>query len=172
MEQGLNLWDMLWEAGQAYGIVPVGIGVYGTTGRIEKGYRLFGAELESEYNPVEAGLARPKVKQADFIGKEAYLKARSEDPAAILCTLTVDDHTSASGVKRYMLGREPILTPDGEAIVDSHGRRSYVTSAGSGPSVGKHILLAYLPPEYAEVGTQIGRGVHGRAVPGHGRRGW
>ena len=165
MEQGLRLWDILWEAGQAYGIVPVGIGVYGATARIEKGYRLFGAELESEYNPVEAGLARPKIKRADFIGKEAYLRARSDDPAAILCTLAVDDNTSASGVKRYMLGREPILTPDGGAIVDSRGRRSYVTSAGTGPSVGKHILLAYLPPEYAEVGTQLAVEYMGEQYP-------
>jgi glycine cleavage system aminomethyltransferase T len=155
MEQGLRLWDKLWEAGQPHGIVPVGIGVYGTTARLEKGYRAFGMELEAEYNPVEAGLARPKVKQADFIGKEAYLKARETEPAAILCTLTVDDPTEATGEPRYMLGREPILTLEGEAIVDSHGRRSYVTSAGSGPSVGKHLLLSYLPPQYAEVGTKL-----------------
>ena len=152
---GLKLWDTLWEAGQPYGIVPAGIGVYGTTARLEKGYRLMGAELESEYNPVEAGLARPKVKKQDFIGKEAYLKARAEDPAAILCTLTVDDHTSAAGVRRYMQGSEPILTPDHHAIVDSKGRRSYVTSAGNGPSMGKYILFSYLPPEYAKAGTKL-----------------
>ncbi len=155
MEYGRRLWDVLWKAGREYDIVPAGIGVYGTTARLEKGYRLMGAELESEYNPVEAGLARPKVKKNDFIGREAYLKARENGPAAILCTLTVDDHTSKSGVKRYMLGREPIVTQDGARIVDSHGRGSYVTSAGSGPSVGKHILLAYLPPEHAVEGKQL-----------------
>jgi glycine cleavage system aminomethyltransferase T/glycine/D-amino acid oxidase-like deaminating enzyme len=149
MEQGAALWDIIWEAGQPHGIVPAGIGVYGTTGRIEKGYRLFGAELESEYNVVEAGMARPTVKDADFVGKKAYLRHRDEEPTALLCTLTVDDPTSSSGVKRYMLGREPILTPDGSRIVDSKGRGSYVTSAGSGPSVGKHVLMAYLPPEHA-----------------------
>ncbi len=153
MEQGLLVWDTLWEAGQKHGIVPAGVGVYGTTARLEKGYRLFGSELESDYNPVEAGLARPKVKRHDFIGKAAYLQTRAAPPAAHLCTLTVEDHTSSSGVRRCMLGREPILTPDGRAIVDSEGRRSYVTSAGAGPSVGKHLLLAYLPPGYARVGT-------------------
>ena len=155
MEQGLRLWDMLWEAGQEWGIVPVGIGVYGTTGRLEKGYRLMGAELESEYNPVEAGLARPRVKAADFLGRAPYVAARREDPATILCTLTVEDHTSASGVKRYMSGNEPILTPDGERITDSHGRPSYVTSAGNGPSVGKYLLLAYLPPAHAVEGKEL-----------------
>jgi glycine cleavage system aminomethyltransferase T/glycine/D-amino acid oxidase-like deaminating enzyme len=155
MEQGRALWDVLWEAGQPLGLIPSGIGVYGTTGRIEKGYRLFGAELESEYNVVEAGLQRPSVKDADFVGKDAYLRHREAEPAAILCTLTVDDPTSSTGVKRYMLGREPILTADGGRIVDSKGRGSYVTSAGSGPSVGKHVLMAYLPPEHAVEGGKL-----------------
>ena len=56
---------------------------------------------------------------------------------------------SRSGVKRYPLGREPVVTPDGKPIADAHGRRSYVTSTGAGPSLGKHILMAYLPPEHA-----------------------
>jgi glycine cleavage system aminomethyltransferase T len=95
------------------------------------------------------------VKDEDFVGKEAHLRHRDEQPAAIMCTLTVDDHTSASGVKRYMLGREPIQTRDGRPLTDSKGRRSYVTSAGAGPSVGKHLLMAYLPPEQAQVGTEL-----------------
>jgi glycine cleavage system aminomethyltransferase T len=165
MEQGTRLWDILWEAGQGFGLVPVGIGVYATTARLEKGYRLFGHELELEYNPVEAGLARPKVKSQDFIGKEAYLRARDEEPAALLCTLTVDDHTASTGEPRYMLGNEPILTPDGEPIVDRKGRRSYVTSAGAGPTVGRHILLSYLPPEYAQVGTKLAVEYFGEQYP-------
>jgi glycine cleavage system aminomethyltransferase T/glycine/D-amino acid oxidase-like deaminating enzyme len=157
MQHGLALWNRLWEAGQDLGVVPVGAGVYGTTGRLEKGYRLMGAELECEYNPVEAGLDRPRVKDVDFIGREAYLKAREEEPAAILCTLTVEDHTSANGVARFPAGgNEPILTPDGERIVDSKGRVSRVTSAGAGPSVGKYLLMAYLPSEHAVVGTDLG----------------
>jgi glycine cleavage system aminomethyltransferase T len=154
-EQGQALWDILWEAGQPHGIVPAGIGVYGTTGRIEKGYRLFGAELESEYNVVEAGMQRPTVKDADFVGKEAHLRHREEEPATLLCTLTLDDATSSSGVKRYMMGREPVLMPGRGRIVDARGRGSYVTSAGSAPSVGTHAMLAYLPPEHAVEGNKL-----------------
>jgi glycine cleavage system aminomethyltransferase T/glycine/D-amino acid oxidase-like deaminating enzyme len=153
IEQGARLWDSLWEAGQIHGLVPVGIGVYGTTGRLEKGYRAYGAELETDYTVVEAGMMMKKVKDADFIGKEAHLAHREAQPAAVMCTLTVDDHTSASGEKRYMLGREPILTTEGEPITDIKGRRSFVTSAGSAPSLGKHVLLAYLPPEHAQIGN-------------------
>ena len=73
--------------------MPAGIGVYGTTGRLEKCYRAYGAELEADFNVVEAGMAWGKVKDQDFIGKEAHVRHREEEPAAILCTLTVDDHT-------------------------------------------------------------------------------
>jgi Glycine cleavage system T protein (aminomethyltransferase) len=169
MEQGLNLWDTLWEAGRPQGLVPCGIGVYGTTGRLEKSYRAHGAELETEYNVVEAGMSAPRVKSEDFVGKAAHLRHREEEPAAILSTLTVDDHTSKnngqSGEKRYMLGREPILTRDGKRIVDRHGRGSYVTSAGAGPSIGKHILMAYLPPEHAVPGAGLAVEYMGERYP-------
>jgi glycine cleavage system aminomethyltransferase T/glycine/D-amino acid oxidase-like deaminating enzyme len=155
VEQGAKLWDALFSAGLAYGMVPAGIGVYGTTGRLEKGYRAYGAELDASYTLVEAGMTRPKVKEQDFVGKAAYLRQRAEPPAAVLCTLTVDDHVSASGDLRYMLGGEPVLSAAGEPLTDGRGRRSYVTSAGSGPSVGRHLLLAYLPPEQAVAGTPL-----------------
>jgi glycine cleavage system aminomethyltransferase T/glycine/D-amino acid oxidase-like deaminating enzyme len=157
VEHGLRVWDSIWEAGQEFDIRPVGIGVYAVTGRIEKGYRLMGAELESEYSPVEAGLARPKVKSADFIGRDAYLEARNADPIAILCTLEMTDHTSASGVERFPTGgNEPIVTLDGERIVDAHGRPSRVTTAGAAPSLGAFLLLAYLPVEHAVEGNELG----------------
>jgi glycine cleavage system aminomethyltransferase T/glycine/D-amino acid oxidase-like deaminating enzyme len=165
MDQGLKLWDLLWEAGKPHGLAACGIGVYGTTGRLEKGYRAHGNELETEYNVVEAGMAAPRVKEEDFVGKEAHLRHREEEPAAIMCTLTVDDHTSKSGEKRYMLGREPILTRDGKRIVDRKGRGSYVTSAGAGPSIGKHILMAYLPPEHAVAGAPLAVEYMGERYP-------
>ena len=94
MEQGARLWQQLHEAGRPHGAVPVGIGVYGTTGRLEKGYRAFGFELDGERTIVEAGMARPKVKAADFVGREAYVAQREAPPQAVLCTMTVDNHTS------------------------------------------------------------------------------
>jgi glycine cleavage system aminomethyltransferase T/glycine/D-amino acid oxidase-like deaminating enzyme len=165
IEQGAKLWDTIWEAGRPHGIVPSGIGVYATTGRLEKCYRAYGFELDGEYNVVEAGMAWGKVKDQDFVGKEAHVRHREEGPAAVLCTLTVDDHSSANGQKRYMLGGEPILTRDGSPLVDGKGRRSFVTSAGAGPSVGKHILLSYLPPEQAQVGEQLAVQYMGERYP-------
>jgi glycine cleavage system aminomethyltransferase T/glycine/D-amino acid oxidase-like deaminating enzyme len=156
-DQGGMLWDAIFgaEGGQGLGLVPVGIGVYGSTGRLEKGYRAYGAELTADFNLVEAGMARPRVKEQGFIGRAAYLEQRERGPVSLLCTLTVDDHTSSTGERRYMLGGEPILTLAGEPLVDPLGRASYVTSAGSGPSVGRHLLMAYLPLEHALVGTKL-----------------
>jgi len=155
MEQGARLWTTLWDAGQRHGIAAVGLAAYGGSLRVEKGYRLMGNELELDRNLVEAGLARPRVKEAEFIGKAAYLAQRAEGPASLLCTLAVDDLTSASGAKRYMLGREPICRRDGSVLVDRRGRRSFVTTAASGPSVGRHLLMAYLPVEEAVVGNPL-----------------
>jgi glycine cleavage system aminomethyltransferase T/glycine/D-amino acid oxidase-like deaminating enzyme len=155
MEQGAHLWDVLMAAGKPFGIVPVGLAAYGGTLRVEKSYRLMSTELELDRNLVEAGMARPRVKEADFIGKQAYVAQREAGPANLLCTLTVDDTTSASGEKRYMLGREPICKRDGTVLADRDGRRSFVTTAASGPSVGKHLLMAYLPVSEAILGNQL-----------------
>ncbi len=153
MEEGARLWHVLGDAGRPHGLVPAGIGVYGTTARLEKGYRAYGAELTADYDLVEAGMTRPSVKQEDFVGKDAYLAQRSQAPAATLCTLVVEDHRGKDGRRRYPLGGEPVLTTDGGRIVDGKGRPSYVTSAGSGPSVGRHLLMAYIPADLAVEGA-------------------
>ena len=127
IEEGARAWDTILDAGQEFGLVPVGIGVYGTTGRLEKGYRALGNELTADYTIVEAGMARPSVKKENFIGREAYLAQRDEAPVAQMCTLTVDDNRSASGELRYMLGGEPIL-----------GTRRRTTGRREGPAVLRH----------------------------------
>jgi glycine cleavage system aminomethyltransferase T len=152
-----KLWDALMEAGSDLGIRATGGGVYSISGRLEKGYRLQGAELESEYNPLEAGLARPKVKSADFIGKEAYLAAREAgDPEVLMVTMTVDDQTDSQGRIRWMQGgNEPICDLDGNTLMDSHDRVSRVTTAGFGPSIGKVVLMGYVPRLLAAPGTKL-----------------
>ena len=100
------------------------------------------------------------MKSADFIGKDAYLAARAraeaDGPAATLCTLTMLDHTSAAGIPRFPVGgNEPILTIDGERIVDAKGRVSRVTTAGAAPSLDTYLLMAYLPPRWAVEGTEL-----------------
>jgi glycine cleavage system aminomethyltransferase T len=155
MESGARVWELIRAAGGPHGAIPVGIGVYGTTGRLEKGYRAHGAELDAERTIVAAGMARRKVKDAEFIGRDAYLKQRENDPESVLCTLTVDEHTGPDGTPRFMLGGEPVLAQDGAPLIDGNGRRAYVTSAGSAPSLGKHLLMSYLPPAVAVPGRAL-----------------
>ncbi|MDZ7787301.1 MAG: glycine cleavage T C-terminal barrel domain-containing protein [Halofilum sp. (in: g-proteobacteria)] len=152
-DDGLALWDTLY--GQ--GVTPVGIETYANSRRLEKCLRLQNADLKVDYNLMEADLARPKVKAADFYGKEAYVaqRERAHQPA-YLCTMTMVENTDANGVARYPLGNLPIMDPEtGETLVDESGRRSYVTSVAYGPSIGKNICLGYLPYAYCEEGRTL-----------------
>ena len=150
---GLSLWDLIHEQGAT----PVGVETYANSRRLEKSLRLQNADLLTEYNLVEADLARPRVKDADFHGREAYLEQRArEHQPAYLCTMTMTDNVDRNGVARYPVGNCPILDPDRrEVLVDALGRRSYTTSIAYGPSVGKNIMLGYLPREYAVEGREL-----------------
>ena len=166
MEQGARLWDLLHEAGGPTGPSRSGSASTAPPGGWRRATGPTGSSSTASARSSRPGMARPKVKDADFVGREAYLAQREAAPQTVLCTLTVDDHTSAGGGKRYMLGGEPILTRDGGTLTDGHGRHPYVTSAGSAPSLGTHVLMAYLPPDQAVVGNALVRLLHGRAVPG------
>ena len=150
---GMSLWDLIFEQGAT----PVGVETYANSRRLEKSFRLQNADLLTEYNLIEAGLARPAVKEADFHGKSAYVAQRElASQPAYLCTLTMTDNRDKDGVERYPVGACPIVDPDsGEVLVDELGRRSYTTSIAFGPSVGKNIALAYLPNDYAEQGREL-----------------
>ncbi len=152
-EDGLAVWDAL----RALDIMAVGVETYANSRRMEKSLRLQNADLLTQYNLYEADLARPKVKAADFRGKEKHLEYRERDhQPAMLCTLVMQENTDASGVKRYPVGAMPVQDPDtGKTLVDALGRISYTTSVAFGPTIGKNIALAYLPHDYAEVGRKL-----------------
>jgi len=70
--------------------------------------------------------------------------------------MTMDDNKDSSGIARYPVGTCPILSSDGRSVLtDSLGRRSYTTSIAYGPSVGKNIMLGYLPREFAKEGQKL-----------------
>ncbi|MEO9529453.1 MAG: FAD-dependent oxidoreductase, partial [Roseibium sp.] len=152
-EDGLAVWDAL----RALGIMAVGVETYANSRRLEKSLRLQNADLLTQYNLYEADLARPKVKEADFRGKEKHLEYRSRDKQpAMLCTLVMSENTDASGVRRYPVGALPVMDPDtGKTLVDSLGRISYTTSVAFGPTIGSNIALAYLPQDYCQVGRKL-----------------
>ena len=150
-DDGLALYDSLLEVG----VVPVGIETYANSRRLEKSFRLQGADLETEYTAIEAAIQRPLVKEADFHGKAAHLAHREEDPCAILCTMTLDD-LNVSGKTRYPVGISPIIDPaTGEVPIDSKGRRSYTTGMSYCPSLKKFVVMGYLPKEIAIQGKSL-----------------
>ena len=150
-EDGLALYDSLLEVG----VIPVGIETYANSRRLEKSFRLQGADLETDYNAIEAAIQRPLVKEADFHGKAAHLSHRKEDPCAVLCTMTLDD-LNVSGDTRYPVGISPIIDPaTGEVPIDSKGRRSYTTGMSYCPSVKKFVVMGYLPKEIAIQGKSL-----------------
>ena len=137
-------------------VVPVGIETYASSRRLEMCFRLQGADLETEWNAYESGVARAKVKSADFIGKDAYLAGREQQPVAHLCAMTLDTLSVDGAAPRYPVGAWPILDPaNKEVLVDSKGRRSYSTSTSYCPSLGEHVVMAYLPVERARAGEKL-----------------
>jgi glycine cleavage system aminomethyltransferase T/glycine/D-amino acid oxidase-like deaminating enzyme len=152
-EDGLAVWDAL----RAQDVMPFGVETYANSRRMEKSLRLQNADLLTEYNLLEADLARPKVKEADFIGKAAYLEHRARDhQPAILCTLVITDNRDSKGVARYPLGNLAIMDPEtGKSLVDTEGRRSFTTSIAYGPTIGKNIALGYLPHDHAVKGKRF-----------------
>jgi len=152
-EDGLAVWDAL----RAQDVMPFGVETYANSRRMEKSLRLQNADLLTEYNLLEADLARPKVKDADFIGKAAYLAQRARDhQPATLCTLVMTDNGDSKGVARYPVGTLPIMDLEtGKTLVDSEGRRSFTTSIAYGPTIGKNIALGYLPHEHAVKGERF-----------------
>lgn len=137
----LRLWDLLWQAGQPLGVSAGGRAAFDSL-RLEKGYRLWGADMHTEYNPYEAGLEfAVNLKKGDFIGRDALIRFKQQGVARKLCCMVLDDPAMV------VLGKEPIL--DGARVL------GYVTSANYGPSVGQSIAYGYLPIAYAEAGTQV-----------------
>ena len=143
VEYGLKLWDMLWEAGQPHGLIAAGGGGFDAL-RLEKGYRLWGADIHTEYNPFEAGLGwAVRFDKGDFIGREALLKIKDEGLSRKLSCLTLDNPNAV------LMGKEPIM------VAGNGHKLGYVTSSNYGYTLGKFIAYGYLPTDYAKTGTQV-----------------
>ncbi|HMQ56759.1 MAG TPA: aminomethyltransferase family protein, partial [Anaerolineae bacterium] len=141
VEYGLHLWDLLWNAGQAHGLIAFGGAAFNTL-RLEKGYRLWGADIHTEYHPYEAGLGwAVRLQKGDFLGRDALAHLKTQTLRRQLCCLTLDEPQAVA------LGKEPIMS-NGQTL-------GYVTSAGYGYSVGKFILYGYLPLEHAAPGSRV-----------------
>jgi aminomethyltransferase len=150
------VWNGLLAAGKEFGVVPCGLGARNTL-RLEGKLPLYGHEISDTINVWEAGLDRfCKMEKPEFIGRAALEKAKAE------------------GVTRTLVGLEMTergIARDGYKVLDNAGREiGYVTSGSPAPFLKKNIALAYVPLEFAPIGTAIkveirGQGVAAQVVP-------
>jgi glycine cleavage system aminomethyltransferase T/glycine/D-amino acid oxidase-like deaminating enzyme len=151
-EFGLRLWDVLWEAGREHDLMAGGYKAIDSL-RLEKGYRVWSADISPDETPYEAGLAfAVKLDKGDFLGRAALMRGQEGRLERKLTCLVLDDPRSVA------LGSEPVRI-EGEIA----GR---VTSGGYGYSVERSIAYAYVPPERAEPGTAVEIEVFGEWVAG------
>ncbi len=146
-EYGAGLWRTLHEAGQPRGLRACGYRAIDSL-RLEKGYRVWAADITPDDTPLEAGLGFCVRADKEFIGSEAL---GDREPTRRLRAIVLDDPRAVA------LGNEPVRV--GGSIV---GR---VTSGGFGYTLAASIAYAYLPAEVT-VGTVVEIDVFGEWVGG------
>ena len=155
-ETSAMVWRRVLEAGKEFGVVPCGLGARNTL-RLEGKLPLYGHEISDTINVWEAGLERfCRMEKPEFVGKAALENAR------------------AAGLKKTLVGLEMVergIARDGYRILDEGGREiGYVTSGSYAPFLKKNVALAYVPPEFSNLGSTVrveirGQGVKAQVVP-------
>ena len=101
-EMGRALWDLLWEAGQPYGVIAAGRSAFNSM-RLEKGYRSWGTDMTTEHDPYEAGLGFAVRKdKGPFIGSDAIADKSSDTATRLLSCLTIGSTRTAAGFRGHL----------------------------------------------------------------------
>ena len=139
-EEVKQVWDKVLEAGADFGIKPIGLAARDTL-RLEKGYCLYGNDINDTTSPLEAGLGWVTKFTKDFINSE-NLKAQKE-----------------AGVEKKLVGFEMIergIPRHDYPIVDNEGNEiGVVTSGTMSPSMNKGIGMGYVPTELSSPDSEI-----------------
>lgn len=139
---GVKIFNAIMEAGKPEEIVPVGLGARDTL-RLEKGFCLYGNDIDDTTSPIEAGLGwiTKFADHKDFIDKETLLKQKKE------------------GIPQRLRGFEMIdrgIPRHDYEVVDAQGNVvGRVTSGTQSPVLQKGIGLAYIKNSHSEIGTEI-----------------
>lgn len=148
-EQALALWNAVFEAGAEYQIKPIGLGARDTL-RLEKGFCLYGNDINDTTSPIEAGLGWITKFNKPFVN-DAYHKAIKENkPSRKLVGFELIDR----GIPRQ---HYPICNASGEVIGE-------VTSGTMSPSLNKAIGLGYVKAEFSPAGSEIFVEVRGKLL--------
>ncbi|MEN8927724.1 MAG: glycine cleavage system aminomethyltransferase GcvT [Flavobacteriales bacterium] len=135
-----QIWDKVLEAGADFGIKPIGLAARDTL-RLEKGYCLYGNDINDTTSPLEAGLGWVTKFTKDFVNSE-NLKAQKE-----------------AGVTRKLVGFEMLergIPRHDYQIVDADGKEiGIVTSGTMSPSLNKGIGMGYVPAALSKPDSEI-----------------
>jgi aminomethyltransferase len=134
-----RVWNSLMEAGGPLGIKPAGLGARDTL-RLEKGYPLYGHEINDKTTPVEAGLGQFLDLKKEFIGSKSLKERQSQPPTQQL----IGFELTVGGVPR-----------EGYPIYSDQKEVGTVTSGNFSPSLKRGIGMGYVDTRYAEIGNEI-----------------
>ena len=151
-EYGDQLCKAVFEAGEPFGIQPIGLGARDTL-RLEMGFCLYGNDIDDTTSPLEAGLGwitKFNDVKGDFIDKQYLL----DQKAAGLTRKLVGFELVDRGIARHEM---PICDAEGNKI-------GHVTSGTMGPSVKKAIGMGYVNVPFNKVGSEIFIDVRGRLL--------
>ncbi len=148
---GKKVWDAVFEAGKEFGIEAVGLGCRDTL-RLEKGYMLYGNDIDDTTNTLEAGLGWiTKLDKGDFNGSDVLRKVKEEKPKRRLVGFEID-------APRFIARHGYKILLDGKEV-------GHVTSGNLSPSLDKPIAMGYVPWEHRAVGTKFEIEARGRKFP-------
>ena len=150
-EHAMQIWDAIFDAGEEFGIQPIGLGARDTL-RLEMGFNLYGNDMSDTTTPLEAGLGwiTKFVEGKNFIGREILEKQKADGVKRKLIAFVLED----KGVPRQGY---PIVDADGEVIGE-------VTSGTMSPSLKIGIGMGYVKTEHATEGTEIFIQVRNRSL--------
>jgi len=149
-EHAKQVWDKVMEAGQPYGLKPIGLGARDTL-RLEMGYCLYGNDIDDQTSPLEAGLGWITKFTKDFTNADHFKKQKETGVTRKLVGFLMD----GSGIPR---GHYELVNEAGEKIGD-------VTSGTQSPSLSKGIGLGYVRTELSAPGSKIFVQVRGKQLP-------
>ena len=137
-----TIWEAMWNAGEEFGLKNIGLGARDTL-RLEKGFALYGNDIDDTTSPLEAGLGwvTKFVDGKEFIDKEYLAKQKAEGVERKLVGLKMIDR----GIPRHGYA---LATLEGEEI-------GHVTSGTMSPMLKVGIALGYVKTQYSAVGTQV-----------------
>jgi aminomethyltransferase len=148
-EHAEEIWKKIFEAGKDLDIKPVGLGARDTL-RLEKGFCLYGNDIDDETSPIEAGLGWITKFGKEFINKEELLAQKE------------------NGVSRKLVGFEMIdrgIPRKDYIILDEAGNEiGKVTSGTQSPTLGKAIGLGYVTIDHTAADTEIQIQIRNKAL--------